>query len=135
MLKMARRKARKTRRRTRAVRETRKPKEEMRNIVGFVLTFFAGIFTTIQGYQGIIGNAITGNVIGTPIGSGLGGLGVIFGILILVGAFLMIITETMRFGGILVIILGILSAIVTQGASIIPSSIAVFGGLLAMTAG
>ena len=107
----------------------------MRNIVGFVLSLFAGLFATVQGYQGIVGNAVTGNVIGTSIGSGIGGLGVILGILILVGSFLMIITETMRFGGILVIILGILSAIVTQGASILPSSIAVVGGLLAMTAG
>ena len=133
MLKMVRRRAKRTRR-ARAVRATRQPKERMvRNVVGFVLAFVAGIFATIQGYQAVTAVSITGNVVGVTIGTGIGGLAVILGILILVGSFLMIVTETVRFGAILVIVLGVLTAIVTQGASIVPSLIAVFGGFLGMT--
>lgn len=106
----------------------------VRNIVGFVLAFIAGILATVQGYQGITGAALTGNVIGVSINTGVGGLAVIFGILILAGAFLMVITETMRVGGVLIIILGVLSAIVTFGASLVPALIAVVGGFLGMTA-
>ncbi len=106
----------------------------VRNIIGFVLAFIAGLFATIQGYQGITSASITGNVIGVSVPTSAAGLGVILGVLILIGAFLMIVTETMRFGGILTIVLGVLTAFVTLGASIVPSLIAVVGGFLGMTA-
>lgn len=105
-----------------------------RNILGFAMTFIAGIFATIQGYQGITGAAITGNVIGISMAAGASGIAVIVGVLILAGSYLMVISETMRFGGIMAIVLGILSAIVTMGASIVPALIAIAGGFFAMTA-
>ena len=107
---------------------------KMRNIVGTVLALFAGLFISFQGYQGITGAAITGNVVGASLSSGGGGLAVIVGMLILVGAFLMIVSETMRFGGILTIVLGLVGAVTTLGASLIPSLIAIVGGFLGMTA-
>ncbi len=116
----------------RAVRAGKEYK--MRNVIGFVFALIAGLFATVQGYQAVTGSAITGNVVGASISQGVGGLAVIFGILILVGAFLMVVSETKRFGGILTIVLGILSAIVTLGASIVPALVAVVGGFLAMTA-
>lgn len=106
----------------------------VRNIVGFTLAFVAGLLATTQGYQGITGASITGNVVGVSISSGAGSLVVILGILLLIGAFLMIVNETMRFGGILTIVLGVLTAFVTFGASLIPALIAIVGGFLGMTA-
>ena len=107
---------------------------KMRNIVGTVLALFAGLFISFQGYQGITGASITGNVVGASFGGGVGGLTIIIGMLVLVGAFLMIVSETMRFGGILTIVLGLVGAVATMGASLIPSLIAIVGGFLGMTA-
>ena len=104
----------------------------MKKILGVALTLIAGIFATIQGYQGITGAAITGNVVGASVGTGISSLAVIFGMLFLVGAFLMIVSETIRFGGIFTIILGALSAVITLGASLVPALIAVAGGFLGM---
>ena len=103
-------------------------RRRMNYILGFVFSVVAGLFSTIQGYQAITGNTITGNVVGTTVSSGAGGLAVIFGILILLGAFMMIVQETRRFSGMFVIILGVLSAIVTSGASLIPSVLSIIGG-------
>ena len=95
---------------------------------------FAGLFMAFQGYQSVTGAAISGNVVGASLTSGLGGIAVIIGMLTLVGAFLMIVSETMRIGGILTIIFGLAAVLATKGASIIPSIIAIVGGFLGMTA-
>ncbi|MBU2497139.1 MAG: hypothetical protein KJ767_03715 [Nanoarchaeota archaeon] len=106
----------------------------VRNILGFILAFVAGIFAIFQGYQGFSGASITGNVIGVSIASGASSLAIILGVLLIIGGFLMIVNETMKFGGILVIVLGVLAAFATFGSSIVPALIAVVGGLLGMTA-
>ena len=92
-----------------------------------------GISLIIIGIMIVLtGTTITGNVVGASIGAGISSLAVIFGMLFLVGAFLMIVNETMRFGGVFTIILGALAAVITLGTSLIPALIAVAGGFLGM---
>lgn len=112
----------------------RAQERNMRNIIGTALALFAGFFIAFQGYQSITGASITGNVVGASLSTGGSSLAIIVGMLILVGGFLMIVTETMRVGGMLVIIFGLIGAVTTLGASIIPSLIAIVGGFLGMTA-
>lgn len=101
----------------------------MKNLFGFGLAFIAGLFATIQGYQGVIGSGITGNVIGTSVSTGIGSLAVIFGMLILAGSFLMMVSETRKVGGLLTVVLGVLIAIVSLGSSLIPALVSIAAGL------
>lgn len=80
------------------------------------------------------GSDITGNVIGASVGNGMGVLVLVAGLLLAIAAFVMLSKDKMKTSGMFAVVAGIVAAVVSFGASLLPAVVSVIGGLVAMQA-
>lgn len=111
-----------------------------RATVGFAISLVAGIIILLNGiwllYLGSIASALgelipgLGDILGVGL-TLLGGIGVVFAIIILIGAWLIYTPGREMIGGILVLVFSIIS-IVTGGGFIIGLILGIIGGILGL---
>lgn len=108
-----------------------------RATAGFALSLVAGIFVILDGLVLIWASAILSDLgIGDIAGVGLtlntlGAVGIVFAIIILIGAFLIYMPGKEMIGGILVLIFSIIS-IVTGGGFLLGMILGIIGGALGL---
>jgi len=124
---------------------TTTPTAPKRAMAGFVISFIAGIFIILGGLalvalQSFINSVI--DIIPMPVtipGIGfaesvfatIGAIGLVFGIIVIVGAFLIYMPGKEIIGGIIVLIFSIIS-IVAMGGFIIGMILGIIGGILGL---
>ena len=106
------------------------PREEERPIAGFVISLIAGIIILINGLLISTISAFVFWTLGMGLSTILIALGLLFGILVIVGAVLMYRGARVA-GGVLVILFGLFS-IVIGGGFIIGLILAIVGGALGL---
>ena len=98
-------------------------------IAGFLMLIGAVLFVFLAGFIELLGGVLPSFI--TDLFTGLAAIGVIFAILVIIGAILIYIPGYVTIGSILVIIFSILS-IITGGGFFIGLILGIIGGILGL---